>query len=363
MLRPKFLGPSEVLDEIVRFLGRPGVRFQIAVAYLKNSGLDRIKTALMRANGRLVAGTSSFHITDWQALKMLVRLSKTNPRLLIRKYYHESFHPKVFYFEDSRIATAIVGSSNLTGGGLEKNVEANVMVQGPVNDGFFIAVRAFLDRVYDGGEILDDRFVKQYRGEVRRFPPLARKSGKTLPRTSLPKRTRQTEWISSINIPAGAKWWKVAPGKDGEDWPLWKEHIDSNGQGYVSIGWANVGNLKPTLGWPEEKFCSYVESRIRSSRPGYVSGQFWSFARLMRPHDLVAAYSERTIFGIAQIEGSYRFRPDIDKWYPHLRPVKWLAIPGTKPPRNIMRMIATNDTVHEIEDQVIVRYLRTLLGK
>lgn len=105
--------------------------FKFLVAYAKNSGIGRLYKDLktFSENG----GTSEAiigidqSITSYQALGNLNTL--TNSNLYI---HHDkgsvSFHPKVYLFGNQRIEKIIVGSSNLTAGGLFTNFEANIGV-------------------------------------------------------------------------------------------------------------------------------------------------------------------------------------------------------------------------------------------
>ncbi len=367
MLNITFLGPGEIFAKVDHLIRQPRVRSEIAVAYLKQSGLAHVEASLRRARGKVVVGASGFHVTDWQALGSLLRLSEVNPRLLIRRYYNEAFHPKVFYFENGHIATAIVGSSNLTAGGFGSNVEANVMVEGPSRDAFFGDVRKFVRKIFNSGKPLDGKFLKQYRKEYQLDRLTRRRFDSELLRTPLPTQTspRATE-SKKLNVPNAATWWKIAPGRKGEDWPMWKKHIDSNDRGYVAIGWKNIGDVSHALSGSEEKLYSFIMKHSRKyydGSPKYISRQFWTFAKCVKKGDMVVAYSNRTIFGIAQIEGGYRYRPQEDEWYPNLRSVQWHAILGIRPPKRIITAIATNDTIHPIEQKAAVSYLRSLLQK
>lgn len=55
-----------------------------------------------------------------------------------------TFHPKLYYFRTEDVAEAIIGSSNFTAGGLEKNWEACVYVKGHVGSPIFQQVRECL---------------------------------------------------------------------------------------------------------------------------------------------------------------------------------------------------------------------------
>jgi phosphatidylserine/phosphatidylglycerophosphate/cardiolipin synthase-like enzyme len=71
--------------------------------------------------------------------------------MTIRRFASDSnqtFHPKVWIFSlPSGAEAAIVGSSNLTRGGLDCNLEANVLV----DDGVVEELEGFFDELFEGG--------------------------------------------------------------------------------------------------------------------------------------------------------------------------------------------------------------------
>jgi len=107
----------------------------IAVAWVRISGLKQVFKNLCNSLGR---GT---------AIRLLVGIDKANTSyealsalLLLGKYgnvetwiYHDEndaliFHPKLYLFRNKSDSRLLLGSSNLTGGGLYTNVEANIDV-------------------------------------------------------------------------------------------------------------------------------------------------------------------------------------------------------------------------------------------
>lgn len=111
---------------------------RIAIAFLKHSGIKVIEKSLNQCldnNGsvEIIAGLD-FKTTDPQSMHYLIQLQKTKPNLKFYCYGDKDvnktnvvFHPKIYLFESKRETTGIVGSTNLTGGGLMTNFEANVI--------------------------------------------------------------------------------------------------------------------------------------------------------------------------------------------------------------------------------------------
>lgn len=82
---------------------------------------------LLNGNFRLLVGTDS--ITDPPAVEKLIEIATRRPRLDVRAFMSPTtslFHPKMAWFEHDNYLSLIVGSGNLTMGGLKSNWEAFV---------------------------------------------------------------------------------------------------------------------------------------------------------------------------------------------------------------------------------------------
>jgi len=85
---------------------------------------------LLDGNFRLFVGTDS--ITDPPAVEKLIEIAARRPRLDVRAFMSPTtslFHPKMAWFEHNAHLTLIVGSGNLTMGGLKSNWEAFVILK------------------------------------------------------------------------------------------------------------------------------------------------------------------------------------------------------------------------------------------
>jgi len=113
---------------------------KMAVAFLKYSGLKVIEQSLsncLKNNGNIeiIVGLD-FKTTDPQSMHYLIQLQKQTPNLKFYCYGDKDrnktnivFHPKIYLFEKGRETTGIIGSTNLTRGGLLTNFEANVVIK------------------------------------------------------------------------------------------------------------------------------------------------------------------------------------------------------------------------------------------
>jgi len=113
---------------------------KIAVAFLKYSGVKVIEKSLnscLKNNGsiEIIAGLD-FKTTDPQSMHYFIKLQKQVSNLKFYCYGDKNknrtdivFHPKIYLFEKGRETTGIVGSTNLTRGGLLTNFEVNVVIK------------------------------------------------------------------------------------------------------------------------------------------------------------------------------------------------------------------------------------------
>lgn len=111
---------------------------QIAVAFLKQSGIKTIEDSLMMSldkGGRfeLIVGLD-FKTTDPKAMKFFIDLHKQYKTVSFYCYGDKGdnkndivFHPKIYLFRNSKETVSIIGSTNLTQGGLMSNFEVNTI--------------------------------------------------------------------------------------------------------------------------------------------------------------------------------------------------------------------------------------------
>jgi HKD family nuclease len=101
------------------------------VAFLKNSGLKSIAEKLKsKATKSLFFIGTDFYLTEPSALR---RLFKDGHKVYITKKERTTYHPKIFYFKKDNSIDILIGSTNLTSGGLETNIEASLALNTNAN--------------------------------------------------------------------------------------------------------------------------------------------------------------------------------------------------------------------------------------
>ena len=138
-------------------------RVQIAVAFLKYSGIRVIENSLRQcldSGGRfeLIVGLD-FKTTDPKSIRYFMDLKNDYPKVKFHCFKDERgtnldiiFHPKIYLFEKGSEKTGIVGSSNLTRGGLISNFEVNIIFKEKETEPlYFPQLQAIYDSVKSGG--------------------------------------------------------------------------------------------------------------------------------------------------------------------------------------------------------------------
>jgi HKD family nuclease len=81
---------------------------------------------------------------------------------------HDStFHPKIYLFQHGSHFDAIVGSSNLTRGGFERNTEANMQITGSTSDDVFSNLQKEITRMSKAGHLLSEKEISAYEAQWR----------------------------------------------------------------------------------------------------------------------------------------------------------------------------------------------------
>lgn len=210
-----------LIDNVNVFLGDAvnkrlddAIRSSIAVAFVKLSGLQAIEKSLVMLLDR--GGTAEiifgldFWLTEAPAVREVLRLAESYPRFHPFAFSdpyidrQPTFHPKLYLFQttDDR-CTFVVGSSNLTRGGLFKNVEINLLIGAPLEDKIVSEVLKIYSRLRNKETLFvpDEEYLSIYRkiqGTVRREGPQIVKREEV---REAVKRLRQREEVLPGTVP------------------------------------------------------------------------------------------------------------------------------------------------------------------
>jgi len=162
-------------------------RVQIAVAFARYSGLRLIEPAIdrcLQGGGEIefVVGLD-FRTRDAEALRALRAREEAGSRLRLYCYSEPgegggTYHPKLYLFEKETALTGIIGSSNLTEGGLRSNVEANVALDFDTEAEEANALRGIYSRLKHQPTRFapDNDYISAYEEAVRRATAQAQRA-------------------------------------------------------------------------------------------------------------------------------------------------------------------------------------------
>jgi HKD family nuclease len=133
----KFVSQPAATDRIGEFLlqnlSKDWDTFRAAVAFVKRSGVKHIASAVTTFSKKHVVeivagidhrGTSKEGLSD-----LLKCMSKSGRVIVFNNPSAYTFHPKVYLFKSNTAADVLVGSGNLTEGGIYSNYEASFRLQ------------------------------------------------------------------------------------------------------------------------------------------------------------------------------------------------------------------------------------------
>ena len=166
--------PSEcnrLVDYLYEGFSGSWTHFRAAIAFVKRSGTRHIEGSLAsfarNHDVEIIAGIDH-RGTSYEGLESLLHAVSPGGRVVV---FHNptfrTFHPKVYLFKSSVAADMVVGSGNLTSGGLSVNYEASVRLRlnltNPNEAAILECVEDVLDRWSDlsGGtaRLLDEQLL------------------------------------------------------------------------------------------------------------------------------------------------------------------------------------------------------------
>ena len=163
-------------DELIESLEWAS-QIRIATAFATGSGVSRLMGSFRRMLSKggeihVVYGLD-FRITNPEAIEEFRGLANDYPGSVSHFAYSEwelaltqTFHPKLYICADAaRNAQVLVGSSNLTVGGLWTNAEANVIVAGSVSEPVVADAYSIFNRIHSSPRLFvpDSDYIDHYR--------------------------------------------------------------------------------------------------------------------------------------------------------------------------------------------------------
>jgi HKD family nuclease len=208
------LVPLEQLGKTLQKAIKQASRVRVAMALVSPQGVEGISPWLEDALKRGAEVEFLFGIdlpSHPEAIAGLVGLAGKFPDAFTLRYFASPesryFHPKLWVLESTSASQAIVGSSNVTGGGFEHNYEANVLVDGEAAeelgnyfDELFLGAYA---RPVDATWLTAYQRIWESREALRKKDADLRKQMRPRPRPGkrLPKRIKGNYFVFTGRIP------------------------------------------------------------------------------------------------------------------------------------------------------------------
>ncbi|HZQ47597.1 MAG TPA: phospholipase D-like domain-containing protein [Verrucomicrobiae bacterium] len=138
---------STMVDVLIRELNdSKWTSFIAAVAFARSSGNIPELVAALNAFAKrgcaieMTFGANTFaegEGSDYEAIELLLNELSEHANVKLYLYNEQpnrTFHPKLYLFANANEAALIIGSSNWTQGGLQRNVEVNVLLRLSLDD-------------------------------------------------------------------------------------------------------------------------------------------------------------------------------------------------------------------------------------
>jgi HKD family nuclease len=163
-----FLSEDKIGGALQALLRKAG-RVKTALALVSQAGLEFIADDLnhfLARGGKIQLLLGVDMSVEPRAIATLMGMRQCYPaQVVMRRFVTDpasTFHPKMWIFSPtSGRSTVVVGSSNLTFGGLDRNYEANIQVDDVKTVSEF---KSFFDELFEGGRAkqIDQAWLKTY---------------------------------------------------------------------------------------------------------------------------------------------------------------------------------------------------------
>jgi len=186
--------------DIFRDLINKSEKILIAVAFLKKSGLDLVKSdfedALKKGVAVKIFCGLDFYFTEPDALRELLIIFKKyrNSHLYLYKLDKKTFHPKLYCFINSKTVFILTGSVNFTRGGFQDNIEVSTLERITVGSDIYNSVTSFFETIERSSIEANEIDINLYKREYDIFHKKSNKANreakneiKTIIKLDIPK--------------------------------------------------------------------------------------------------------------------------------------------------------------------------------
>lgn len=156
-------GSAETCKKLVKLI-KQCTSFSWASAWCTDNPVFNTALEHKAKIAQLVIGTTHY----FTAASCLDELKDLPPARVFAPNATPMFHPKVYAFDLGKELCVYVGSANLTGAGMARNIEAGVFLQGDRNAPELLSFVAFIRSEWARAEKIDGDFIRSYRANQER---------------------------------------------------------------------------------------------------------------------------------------------------------------------------------------------------
>jgi hypothetical protein len=303
---------------------------RLATAFGHMSGWEKLEPAINKCKGtiRLITGLDFFQ-TEPALLRTWNRAS-VNPRFRPRVMTSESgvFHPKVLIVSSPSKSFALVGSGNLSEGGLRTNIECSVYTRDEVH---VRHLAKWFDGLFRRGQGFGEGDIREYEAKYKNVHRAVAKIYRQQRALETTLKNRHAAFLANRQKAANKakRYWVIADGDDGDQWD------DFYREGVVRItGRKELGDLRQ-YGSPRDVVLALKKTRPRefqSKNPASKARLCFNFAHEVGVgHRIFLRHGLKTIFGFGVVEplteaASAKASPyffDRGHQFPHTLKVHW----------------------------------------
>lgn len=166
-----FINNSEIkLINSFKKFAEDAEEIDIAVAYVKNSGLELTKNILSDKKVRILF-TFEFLTTDPESIERLIEQGAECREYRVSGTEELNFHPKLYIFKGNQTVRVLIGSSNFTAGGLLSNVESCLAVEGSYGDEIIDKILNNFERIWKSSKAkqISEEDLENYKSKKRKY--------------------------------------------------------------------------------------------------------------------------------------------------------------------------------------------------
>ncbi|RLI76462.1 hypothetical protein DRP04_12650 [Archaeoglobales archaeon] len=160
---------SKLIDLFKEF-AESSREIDIAVAYVKSSGLELVKDVIHGKKVRVIF-SFEFLLTDPECIEKLMEFGAECKEYKTSGSDEIGFHPKLYIFKSEDLVRVVVGSSNLTAGGLVSNVESCLVIEGNYEDKIIIDIFNYFERIWHSSKanLVSKEDLKRYKLKKKEY--------------------------------------------------------------------------------------------------------------------------------------------------------------------------------------------------